>query len=69
MRRREFIAGLGGVVVLPVAARAQHCDAGDWASRPYLGRGRCLPPDPFRKGLSEESSAICYRDAVPSFHL
>ena len=26
MRRREFIAGLGSAVALPLAARAQQCD-------------------------------------------
>jgi hypothetical protein len=34
MRRREFIAGLGGVAAWPVVARAAGGDAGDRVAQP-----------------------------------
>jgi len=53
MRRREFIAGLGGAVAWPLAARAQ-------AGMPVIGRLSLSTPEEgakylpaFRKGLSE----------------
>jgi putative tryptophan/tyrosine transport system substrate-binding protein len=54
MRRREFIAGLGGAVALPIAARAQK------APIPVVGYLSIAGPDPqghleaaFRQGLRE----------------
>jgi putative tryptophan/tyrosine transport system substrate-binding protein len=51
MKRREFIAGLGGAVEWPLAVRAQR------SATPVIGWldqvARNAMPDPFRRGLAE----------------
>jgi putative tryptophan/tyrosine transport system substrate-binding protein len=69
MRRREFIAGLGGAVVWPLAARAQQ------PAPPIIGWLAQVPgnamPDPFRQGLAEMGFAeghnvsVEYRSGSP----
>jgi putative tryptophan/tyrosine transport system substrate-binding protein len=51
MRRREFIAGLGGAAAWPLAARAQQRPAMTVIGVVHSGSGFNLAP--FRKGLSE----------------
>jgi putative ABC transport system substrate-binding protein len=57
MRRREFIAGLGGIVAWPVVARAQH-RRGQVAHIAYLGMTSPSALDPrqiqqFKQGLAD----------------
>jgi hypothetical protein len=78
MRRREFIAGLGGAAAWPLAARAQP------AAMPVIGHLDLGPPEMrkslvavFRKGLSETgyvegrnlAIAWCDRSARPARQL
>ena len=71
MKRREFIAGLGGAVTWPVVARAQETalpTIGVLDERPF-GPGTKDFADPFRQGLAEggfvegRNVAIEYRSA------
>jgi putative tryptophan/tyrosine transport system substrate-binding protein len=78
MRRREFIAGLGGAMAWPLAARAQQQKLraiGLLSSAPAPRGGRPTPTlDAFRRGIREagyvegQNLAIEYRWAENEYH-